>query len=126
MKMLTIVAGFCLAYLLAACSAPEKDGTMLGADHDAHGCIASAGYSWSVLQQQCVQPWEAAHLKLDDPQHATSAVYVIFAPDQSSAEVFALGVAQNTLLEPVKGGFATKNGSLRLIKQGDEWYFYRR
>ena len=42
---------------LFACAAPEKR-TLVGADRDAHGCIGSAGYSWSETLQQCVRPWE--------------------------------------------------------------------
>lgn len=31
-----------------------------GSDRDAHGCIASAGYSWCVSTNQCERPWELA------------------------------------------------------------------
>lgn len=30
----------------------------LGSDRDAHGCIASAGYSWCELSQKCIRAWE--------------------------------------------------------------------
>ena len=33
---------------------------MPGSDRDAHGCIASAGYSWCARSQQCERPWELA------------------------------------------------------------------
>ncbi len=35
-------------------------GKMLGDDHDAHGCIGSAGYSWCEKTQTCERPWQLA------------------------------------------------------------------
>jgi hypothetical protein len=31
---------------------------MPGADKDSHGCIGSAGYTWSASQKQCIRLWE--------------------------------------------------------------------
>ena len=42
---------------VSACAAPSK-GPLVGNDRDVHGCIGSAGYSWSETLQQCVRPWE--------------------------------------------------------------------
>lgn len=52
------------ATALSACVAPSAP--LVGGDLDTRGCIGSAGQSWSVLKQACVQPWQAADLKLDD------------------------------------------------------------
>jgi hypothetical protein len=50
---------FILGTLLGvcACAAAQKQ-PLVGADRDAHGCIGSAGYTWSETLQQCVRPWE--------------------------------------------------------------------
>lgn len=47
---------------ISACSQESSgDGeTKPGGDRDAHGCIASAGYSWCPRTQQCERPWELA------------------------------------------------------------------
>lgn len=34
------------------------NGTLVGGDRDAHGCIGSAGYSWCEAKQKCLRPWE--------------------------------------------------------------------
>ncbi len=34
------------------------NGTMVGNDTDAHGCIPSAGYSWCEPKQKCLRIWE--------------------------------------------------------------------
>jgi hypothetical protein len=31
---------------------------LLGGDRDEHGCIGSAGYSWSESAGKCIRPWE--------------------------------------------------------------------
>jgi hypothetical protein len=31
---------------------------MVGGDRDIHGCIGSAGYSWSVPLEKCIRSWE--------------------------------------------------------------------
>ncbi len=35
-----------------------EGGVVVGGDRDEHGCIGSAGYIWSEIDQQCVRPWE--------------------------------------------------------------------
>lgn len=35
-------------------------GKLLGGEHDAHGCIGPAGYSWCEKTKQCERPWELA------------------------------------------------------------------
>ncbi|PSJ80254.1 hypothetical protein [Neisseria iguanae] len=107
------------AATLSACAARSEP--TLGSDRDAHGCIGSAGYRWSALKQECVQPWEAADLKLDDPANDTLAVYVILSADKAQAEIFAANVPENTVLDAVKGGYASKDGKLRLQNSTQGW-----
>ena len=33
---------------------PHKDSTIVGVDKDNNGCLASAGYTWSKLNKECV------------------------------------------------------------------------
>lgn len=48
-----------LPFALAACNPAEPD-RKVGDDADAHGCRASAGYSWCAKTKQCERPWELA------------------------------------------------------------------
>lgn len=61
MKSITLLILLSLA-LISACSqeSSSQSETMPGSDRDAHGCIASAGYSWCERTEQCEQPWELA------------------------------------------------------------------
>ena len=36
---------------------PQQE-MMVGGDRDEHGCIGSAGYSWSALRGECIQVFE--------------------------------------------------------------------
>jgi len=51
--VLIFAAFFASSYLQ---SQEAKDA--VGGDADEHGCIGSAGYSWSEEKQACVRPWE--------------------------------------------------------------------
>ena len=59
---------FALAGLLTAClggcttQAPPP-APALGSDRDAHGCIATAGYSWCAGTNQCERPSELAQAR---------------------------------------------------------------
>ncbi len=46
---------------ISGCENETKENVqMTGADTDAHGCKASAGYKWCAKTQQCERPWELA------------------------------------------------------------------
>jgi hypothetical protein len=58
------------------------------ADKDAHGCIASAGYTYSQLKKECIRTFEQ---KIQLKEIATKGNYtaaVLFNKDQSKAEIF--------------------------------------
>lgn len=108
---------------LAACSSQNavQEPLAMGGQTDAHGCLPSTGASYSFLKQQCVQWFNVADIKLDDPDNDTLAVYVILSDDKTQAEVSASGLPENTILESVKGGYASKDGKVRLMKSGKQW-----
>ncbi|MFZ7199456.1 hypothetical protein [Avibacterium avium] len=106
--------------LLMGCTSPSPM-TLVGADCDEKGCIPSAGYTWSELKQQCVQPFSIADIRLTDPENPTLAVYVILAEEQGKAEVFSAKLPQNLILDAVKGGYAAKDKSLYLLNINNQW-----
>ena len=66
--VVTIVAGaiyFGFFANKASNSLPNTDSdsttnnnSMPGSDKDEHGCIASAGYTWCEIKNQCLRSWE--------------------------------------------------------------------
>ncbi|CAM3049953.1 hypothetical protein DRF59_12230 [Chryseobacterium flavum] len=63
---------------------------ILGGDRDAHGCIGSAGYTYSQIKKDCVRVFEQK-IKLTEVSpkgSSTSIAAVIFSKDMKKAEVF--------------------------------------
>lgn len=117
-----------LLSLFSAChrktvSNDDVEDVVVGDDRDSHGCIGSAGYSWSSLMKECIRPWEKG-ISMQDVQHvdATMMAVLISGKEDSQKEVFlpssAAGIvltkkgkvwtdreASYTLREPMLGQF---------------------
>jgi lipopolysaccharide export LptBFGC system permease protein LptF len=81
---------FFLALLFAGASAlfAQQTHPKAGADKDAHGCIASAGYTYSQLKKECIRTFEQ---KIQLKEIATKGNYTaafLFNKDQSKVEIF--------------------------------------
>ena len=81
---------FLFALLFARTSAifAQQTQPKAGADKDAHGCIASAGYTYSRLKKECIRTFEQ---KIQLKEIATKGNYtaaVLFNKDQSKVEIF--------------------------------------
>lgn len=112
------------AMILTACSHAQSQGEMLCLDKgksDAHGCFQNLGESYSYLKKACVQVFDVADIKLDDPANKTQTVYGILSEDKQQVEVFASDLPENTILEVVKGGYVSKDGKVRLMKTKNSW-----
>ena len=69
---------------------------MVGNDKDEHGCIASAGYTWSEVQQNCIRLFESG-IRLEATDGKSSA-YIVFSPDSLKAELFFSNGTPNEIL----------------------------
>ena len=79
-------------------SGTEQDSTeMVGNDKDEHGCIASAGYTWSEVQQNCIRLFESG-IRLEAIDGKSSA-YLVFSPDSLKAELFFSNDTPNDILD---------------------------
>lgn len=112
-----------LTTLLAACSQTQQlqEAPTLGGQQDAHGCLPSAGQTYSHIKQQCVQVFDIADIRLADPTNQTLAVYGILSDDKQQVEIFAADLPENSILQAVKGGYASQDGKVRLIKTKKSW-----
>jgi hypothetical protein len=66
---------------------------IVGADKDTHGCIGSAGYTWSVVKDSCIRPFESGtrFISYDagtGVEDSTNAAFVVLSNDQLKAEAF--------------------------------------
>lgn len=79
-----------------------------GGDRDSHGCIGSAGYTYSQIKKDCVRTFEQK-IKLTEvaPKESyTSIAAVIFSKDMKKAEVFVKDAGAESLILTRAGGKA--------------------
>lgn len=84
-------------FCLAACSS-MPDQRFVGADSDAHGCIASAGYTWSEARQNCIRVWKDA-IRLDSVAQDKTVAYIVLSEDGTLAEIFLTVQTKPVLLK---------------------------
>lgn len=80
---LALIFSFMAGVGLCSCG-DSTWGRLVGNDRDEHGCIGSAGYTWSYALHDCVRVWEAG-LRFDS---GPKQIYLIFSPDSTLAEIF--------------------------------------
>ncbi|MFV5685333.1 hypothetical protein ACM55I_07780 [Flavobacterium sp. GB2R13] len=96
--LLLLLLNVILAFSCAKQVSPNTESTktvitpIVGDDVDEHGCKASAGYTWSVLRNECVRIFEIG-TRLDHYEQgdkvATTAAFVVFETNNGNkAELF--------------------------------------
>ena len=71
----------------AAAAAETEKTEIVGDDKDEHGCIASAGYTWSEVQKDCIRLWEKG-VRLASVDDAENTLFIVFSPDSTQVELF--------------------------------------
>lgn len=87
----------CAGALLTSCgnshekkseTAGETEKTaMAGNDKDEHGCLPSAGYTWSEVQKDCIRLWEKG-VRMTSVPDAAKTLFLVFSPDSTKVELF--------------------------------------
>ena len=101
---------------------PQQE-TMVGSDRDEHGCIGSAGYSWSALRGECIQVFEVGTrlnpIDVKEEEAVISAFIVSKDGDNSQVELFITSEDQNPILKKEADG-TFKNGKYTYNAQTKE------
>ena len=101
---------------------PQQE-MMVGGDRDEHGCIGSAGYSWSALRGECIQVFEVGTrlnpMDVEQEEAVISAFIVSKDGDNSQVELFITGEDQNPILKKEADG-TFKNGKYTYNAQTNE------
>ena len=71
---------------------------MVGADRDEHGCIGSAGYTWSEVRKDCIRLFEVG-IRTEAVDGSGQVMYVVFSPDSLKAELFSSESEGSEVLE---------------------------
>ena len=76
----------------------------VGGDKDEHGCLTSAGETWSQLKQSCIQIFNVGQ-RLNPIEtkngEAVISAFVLFNDDKSEAELFLPNTQSNTILKTI-------------------------
>ena len=93
--------------------ATTEETPMVGGDRDEHGCIGSAGFTWSVLRGECIQVFEVGTrlnpVEEKEEVAVISAFVVTKDGDNSQVELFITNEDQNPILKQETNG-TYKNG----------------
>lgn len=59
-----------------------------GGSKDEHGCIPTAGYTWSYSRNECVRPFE--HIKLVNSLNRAASLggFIVFSQDNESLDLY--------------------------------------
>ena len=100
----------------------EKE-AVVGSDKDEHGCIASAGYTWSEVQKDCIRLWEKG-VRMNAVDDAGKTLFLVFSPDSTRRGLPAGGYVWNVEDDDTKNvrledGEWTVSQRGRLIYQED-------
>jgi hypothetical protein len=84
-----------VAFSCVAQVSPKKDlkeSPIVGNDADKHGCRASAGYTWSVLSNECIRIFERGkrlnRVVTENESANTLSAFVVFDEQGNKAELF--------------------------------------
>lgn len=70
-----------------------------GGDRDAHGCIPSAGYTWSAVKNKCIRIFEDG-TRLNSFRGDEKSAYVVFDDSGKKAEAYIPEVDIPVILAP--------------------------
>jgi hypothetical protein len=97
-------------------------GVTTGSDRDQHGCIGSAGYTWSAIKQDCIRIFEEPiQLKEANPKESYETVAaLIFNKDKKKVEVFLPQHKEGVILirSGKAGNYTWKKGDIVLTNKG--------
>ena len=86
----------------------------VGADKDENGCVSSAGYTWSILKNDCIRVFEIGY-RLNPTQinadEAVMSAFVIFDEDKEKTELF-LPNSDKSIILNLDGKGIYKNGKI--------------
>lgn len=100
-KLLLFIAALILLGVLVVVYLPFTPSVQqVGADKDAHGCIGSAGYTYSTVRNDCIRLWEegTALTPVVQIENPVLVAYVVRSANWKQAEVFLPNQPQSLVL----------------------------
>jgi len=98
---------------------PNAKDVVVGGDKDEDGCLASAGYTWSKLNKECIRVFTGIQLlPVDKVQNqeeddAVYATYLLFDESKDNAELFLPNQDESIIVK--RDGKSWTNGEWELV-----------
>lgn len=120
MKKILLTLGTA-ACLLSGCNCMQHSSSRLvGGDRDKHGCIGSAGYTWSHVRKDCIRIFEEG-IRLHSPNtQQTDVAFIVFSDDKKEVELFLPQKRKNVILQR-REHFVWKGKKWKLIQKDNKW-----
>lgn len=93
---------------------PNPEDGITGNDRDEHGCIATAGYEWSQLRNECIRVFEVGMML--DPAGSSSSVCYLVSGSGGIWEAYMVEVDGSIILQRQGEGWASEDKSFTLVK----------
>lgn len=120
--LVALALGSCQSSKVTSSNQTTDSLTRIGGDKDKHGCLTSAGYTWSQLRSDCIRPFEegiALHTLNTSGAYQTAA-YVVVDSIKKQAEIF-VPEEHNSILLTQKEAKNYSNGKFHLTQDSNCW-----
>lgn len=101
----------------------------IGGKKDAYGCLASAGYTWSVLRRDCIRVFEVG-IRLDPVNvrrdEAIISAFIVRGRDQMAVELFLPYKKRSLILQQTRDGRIYRKGKYLYDDRRKELYINNR
>lgn len=113
----------CCTVMVSACASHST--LRVGEERDVHGCIPSAGYTWSRVAGACLRLWEEAITLQPAATEQRIRAYAVISADGSRTEVF-LPEKEPVVMKRsfTPDGPIWSAGEMRLERRPEGWRFY--
>lgn len=122
-SLLTLLVCGCQSSKVSSSNQHSTDTlTAIGGEKDKHGCLVSAGYTWSRLKNDCIRPFEdgiALHTLNTSTSYQTAA-YAVIDSLKKEAEIFVPEEQSSILLKQNSTQIYT-NGKFNLALEDHCW-----
>lgn len=100
----------------------KKLGRVVGSDKDEKGCVASAGYTFSILRDSCVRPFESG-IRLNpvvkiESEDAQLSAFAILEENGNRAEIFVPKEKNSIVLQRKSEGNPYEGQNWKLLTAG--------
>lgn len=95
----------------------------IGGEKDKHGCLTSAGYTWSEIRRDCIRLFEAGIRinPLNNSEEYVSSGFLIFDNDSSSVELFLPSMTGSEILSRKNNIYESSDQKYKLSQTDSTW-----